>query len=69
MGWIERIRDGREEIQFIVWMIVGVGLILYGTTLVGQAEPGLIALGSGAIGLPGFSAVSSASKNKKEQDD
>lgn len=57
------VSDHKASIQFVVWMVVGVGLIIYGTTLVGQAEPGLIALGAGAIGLPGFQA---AANHKKE---
>ena len=51
------VSEHKSDIQFVMWMIVGTFLILYGTTLVGDSEPGLIALGAGAIGLPGFQAA------------
>lgn len=47
----------KNSIQFAVWMTVGVTLILYGVFNT-PTEPGLVALGAGAIGLPGFQAVS-----------
>ncbi len=60
-GWLTENKDG---IQFVIWMTVGVFLILYGTTLVGDAEPGLIALGAGAIGLPGYQAAANGKVKK-----
>ncbi len=48
----------RSSIQFVVWMTVGVTLVVIGATpLWGGREPGLLALGAGAIGLPGFQAA------------
>ncbi len=51
--WIAR---HRSSISFVLYLVLGTFLILYGTTIVGDSEPGLIALGAGAIGLPGYAA-------------
>lgn len=51
--WVEQHRD---SIRFVLWMVVGVVFIVVG--LLNENEPGMLALGAGAIGLPGFTALS-----------
>lgn len=50
--WVAR---HRASIQFVVWTVVG--LVLIGVGIFNNREPAMIALGAGAIGLPGFSAA------------
>lgn len=58
------ISEHSSSIQFVVWTVVGVVLIVIGATPIwGGREPGLLALGAGAIGLPGFQA---AAKGKND---
>lgn len=53
--WID---SHKASIQFVIFMILGTTLIVIGATpLMGGREPGLLALGAGAIGLPGFQAA------------
>ena len=42
----------RDSITFIVSMLVGV--VMIGVGLFARDEPALVALGAGAVGLPGF---------------
>lgn len=63
------VRNNRSEIQFVIWMVVGIFLIIRGAGVGGGAEPGLIALGAGAIGLPGYTAASDSRKKEREDDD
>lgn len=49
------ITQHKQSIQFVIWTIVGFVFILVG--LLNEREPAMIALGAGAIGLPGFSAL------------
>lgn len=58
------ISEHRSSIQFVVWTVVGVVLIVIGATPIwGGREPGLLALGAGAIGLPGFQAAAKGKSN------
>ena len=52
----------KGAIQFVVWMIVGLGFIVYGLF---QNDAAMIALGAGAIGLPGFSAATKGVTEEK----
>lgn len=45
----------KASLQFVIWTIVGMVFILIG--VLNEREPAMIALGAGAIGLPGFSAL------------
>jgi hypothetical protein len=49
--WID---DHKSSIQFIVWMVVGITMIMAG---IFDGRPELIALGAGALGLPGFASA------------
>lgn len=58
--WVSR---HRHSLQFVVWTVVGIMFIVVG--LFRGGDPALIALGAGALGLPGFNAVS---KDIKDED-
>lgn len=45
------VTEHKASLQYVVWTITGLALILVG--LVNEREPAMIALGAGAIGLPG----------------
>lgn len=45
----------KGSIQFTLWTAIGVFFILIG--VINEREPAMIALGAGAIGLPGFSGA------------
>jgi hypothetical protein len=51
--WVAR---HRSSIRFTVWMVIGITLIAVG--VINNREPAMIALGAGAVGLPGFSTIS-----------
>lgn len=46
----------RQSITFVVWQCVGITLLAVGV-FGGDGDPALVALGAGAVGLPGFSAA------------
>ena len=50
------LQEHKASIQFVIWTIVGLVFIAIG--IFNGREPAMIALGAGALGLPGFSALS-----------
>lgn len=49
--WISK---HRTSIQFVVWTVLGTFLVFLGA---GTGEPGILAIGAGALGLPGFQSA------------
>lgn len=60
MDWVQR---HQASITFVVTTLMGCILIILGSAFVGDSEPGLVALGAGALGLNGYVQ---AANHKKE---
>lgn len=60
--WID---EHRTSIEFVLFTIVGLGLLIVGLI---QSDPAMVALGAGAMGLPGFHDLARKRVEKDERD-
>jgi len=55
-----------KQIREYLSMVVGAGLLIYGVI---QKDVATISVGAGALGLPGFAAISRKDDGNEESDD
>lgn len=63
------ISDHKDGIQFVILSVVGVFLIVAGSGVFAEPEPGLLALGAGALGLPGYQRAMKRNGNGRDEED